>query len=282
MESYRDAKLKLLDGPGLEFVVFNADDSMAEAILRSKRPEVAPIGFSVKGNGGLNAPLVSAMAVEHKPEGMRFSVTWQEQSAMVEAPVFGDFNVENLTATLTVLIALGWSLADAAAALRRVRAVPGRMESVTMAGRGAVVDYAHTPDALANVLSSMRKHCAGRLWVVFGCGGDRDKGKRPEMGAVADRLADVIVITDDNPRDEDGDAIIYGICEGISRRDVVVLRDRRAAINHVLEHAGPGDLVLVAGKGHETTQEILGCKHPFSDRMVVSEALSRLQREQAV
>jgi UDP-N-acetylmuramoyl-L-alanyl-D-glutamate--2,6-diaminopimelate ligase len=123
----------------------------------------------------------------------------------------------------------------------------------------------------------MRKHCAGKLWAVFGCGGDRDRGKRPQMGAVADRLADRLVITDDNPRSEDPEGIICNIVEGISRQDATIIRDRREAIRFALENSGPDDLVLIAGKGHENTQEIDGVKHSFSDRKVVNEILSQLQ-----
>jgi UDP-N-acetylmuramoyl-L-alanyl-D-glutamate--2,6-diaminopimelate ligase len=150
------------------------------------------------------------------------------------------------------------------------------MESFSGAGRSVVVDYAHTPDALASVLTGLRRHCAGRLWVVFGCGGDRDRGKRPEMGAIAERLADNVILTDDNPRSEDGDGIIRDILRGCRGQDLPTIRDRKDAIFWALERAAAEDLVLVAGKGHEITQEVQGRKFPFSDREVVRESLQRL------
>jgi UDP-N-acetylmuramoyl-L-alanyl-D-glutamate--2,6-diaminopimelate ligase len=141
-----------------------------------------------------------------------------------------------------------------------------------------VIDYAHTPDALASALASLRRHCAQKLWVVFGCGGDRDRGKRAEMGAIAARLADCVVLTDDNPRNEDGDSIITDILEGIERGDIRVMRNRREAIRYALDGATPPDMVLIAGKGHEATQEIQGVKYPFNDRKVVEDILQEIKR----
>jgi UDP-N-acetylmuramoyl-L-alanyl-D-glutamate--2,6-diaminopimelate ligase len=195
-------------------------------------------------------------------------------TAPVAAPVYGDFNVENLLASLAVLLGKGFELEDAARRMARVRAVAGRMERFAAAGGAAVVvDYAHTPDALAKALTSLRRHCDGALWAVFGCGGDRDRGKRPQMGAIAEKLADRVVVTDDNPRHEDGDAIVAEILSGCRRKDIAVMRDRRAAIAWAIDNAAAGDVVLVAGKGHESTQEIRGVRHPFSDREVINELL---------
>lgn len=284
MEAYLDAKLRLLDWPGLEFVVFNADDAIARAILDRNPKELKTLGFSVSGKPALSGadgaadslPLLTVSSIRHSAEGVSFTAHYQGRSAPVHAPVFGDFNVENLTAVLAVLLAMGRDLPRAAVSLEKVRAVPGRMESFSGAGRTVVVDYAHTPDALESVLTSLRRHCEGRLWVVFGCGGDRDRGKRPEMGAIAERLADVVVLTDDNPRSEDGDDIIREILSGCRRDDVATIRDRRDAIFWALERSAVDDIVLVAGKGHETTQEVRGRKYPFSDRAVVRESLERL------
>jgi UDP-N-acetylmuramoyl-L-alanyl-D-glutamate--2,6-diaminopimelate ligase len=277
MAAYLDAKLHLLDWPDLEFVVFNAGDSIGDAVLHRVRRSVSLIGFTVGGRAvAAGFPLVSAGEVCHLTTGLRFALSYGQQTAWVEAPVFGDFNVENLVATAAVLIALGRTLPEAAAAVSRVSAVPGRMEHVGLGGRNAVIDYAHTPEALASVLKSLARHCVGRLCVVFGCGGDRDKGKRQQMGAIADQYADLIVLTDDNPRNEDGNDIIASIREGISATDVSVIRDRRTAIDYALAQAQPDDIVLIAGKGHETTQEVLGYKYPFSDRTVAVETLERL------
>jgi UDP-N-acetylmuramoyl-L-alanyl-D-glutamate--2,6-diaminopimelate ligase len=276
MEAYLEAKLRLLTWPGLEFVAFNLDDPSAQAITGRAPAGIRKIGFTLCGTAAVGADieLVSASEIRHVGEGVAFLARFGQASAPVAAPVYGDFNVENLLASLAVLLAKGHDLEDAACRLARVRAVAGRMERFARAGGATVVvDYAHTPDALAKTLTSLRRHCEGALWVVFGCGGNRDRGKRPQMGAIAEKLADRVVVTDDNPRHEDGDAIVAEILSGCRRQDVTVKRDRRAAIAFAIEHAAAGDVVLVAGKGHESTQDIGGIKHPFSDRDVIKSLL---------
>lgn len=275
MEAYLKAKLRLLDAPGLAFVVFNADDPIAAPVVDRKPAGMPCIGFCAAGRDpGLGVPLMTYGEVMHRPDGIDVEVQYQGYSARVRAPVFGDFNAVNLVATLAVLVCLGHPLAEAAMALSRVLPVPGRMQPVAGAGKQAVIDYAHTPDALSSALSTLKKHCPGRLWVVFGCGGDRDRGKRAQMGAVAEQWADEIVLTDDNPRGEDGGAIIREILQGIVHKPVAVVRDRRAAIEQALAAATSRDLVLVAGKGHESTQEVRGVKYPFSDLQVLRDALN--------
>ena len=274
MEAYLEAKLRLLAWSGLDFVVFNADDPIADAILGRVPPHLRLIAFSLIGREIESASVVSVASVHQDSHGIAFQARYGQQFADVFAPVYGDFNVENLAASLAVLLGLGYGLAEAAELLGNVRPVPGRMERFSGQGRTAVVDYAHTPDALASVLRGLRRHCEGGLWVVFGCGGDRDRGKRPLMGAIAEDLADGVVLTDDNPRSENGDEIIRDILSGCFRDKTVTIRDRREAIVWALERAGAGDIVLVAGKGHEDTQEIQGRKYPFCDREVVMETLS--------
>jgi UDP-N-acetylmuramoyl-L-alanyl-D-glutamate--2,6-diaminopimelate ligase len=239
-------------------------------------PELRRIGYTrrraaVEGK----VEVLDADAVVHDAAGIRFDARFGRASVTVQAPVFGEFNVENLLGSLAVLLGLGCGLADAARRLARVKPVPGRMERFSGPhGPTVVVDYAHTPDALEKALASLRPHCAGALWVVFGCGGNRDRGKRAQMGAVADRLADAIVLTDDNPRDEDGDVIIGEVLQGCRGAAVEVIRDRRHAIAHAVGRAGPADVVLVAGKGHETTQEVKGLLTPFNDCDVVCQLLA--------
>lgn len=277
MEAYLEAKLLLLDWPSLEFVVFNAQDASAVKIIERIRPGLGVIGFCAEDSTcQYDVPLLTYHSVLQHPDGIRFVVVFGQQSATIEAPVFGDFNVENLTATLAVILSMGYQLPQAVAKLSRVYAVPGRMENFSYAGRSAVIDYAHTPDALRSVLATMRKHCSAHLWVVFGCGGDRDRGKRTEMGKIADQLADRLVITDDNPRNEDADSIVADIVSGVLDHKAVVIRDRQAAIRYALESFAVGDLVLIAGKGHENYQEIRGVKHHFSDREVVETILRQL------
>lgn len=276
MPAYLEAKLGLLDAPGLEFVAFNADDAIAEAVLARKNRDLPAIAFSMDSISTMcgGVPLLSSSEVIQSNEGLTFKTYFQNETALVKVPVFGDFNHQNVLATLAVLLGLGYSLADATAALTRIRPVAGRMERYFGVGRNVVVDYAHTPDALRSVLESLRPQCEGKLWLVFGCGGDRDKGKRPEMGAVASSLADQLVITDDNPRTENGDTIIQDIVAGCQGTNLAIIRDRRAAITFALENMGAGDWLVIAGKGHEDTQDIQDIKIPFSDRAIVRDWFS--------
>jgi UDP-N-acetylmuramoyl-L-alanyl-D-glutamate--2,6-diaminopimelate ligase len=197
----------------------------------------------------------------------------------VRTPLPGDFNVENALAALGAAKAMGLDLEQAAAALTAAERVPGRFEPIDEGQPfGVLVDYAHTPDSLENVLRAARKITEGRLISVFGCGGDRDRGKRPLMGRAGTELSDLPVVTSDNPRSEDPGAIIEEILEGVEDRDSVVVEpDRREAIALALSKAEPGDLVVIAGKGHEQGQEFEGGrKIPFDDRDVAREELRKL------
>ena len=183
--------------------------------------------------------------------------------------LLGRFNAENAVVVIGCLLALGVPLERAVAALAECTAPPGRMEVIEPAVHGkplAVVDYAHTPDALAKALAALREHCRGALWCVFGCGGDRDPGKRPLMGAVADELADQIIVTDDNPRSENPQTIVRGITGGIKAHAARVIHDRGQAIATALGEAVAADVVLIAGKGHEDYQIYGATRRSFSDR----------------
>ncbi|MDD5033851.1 MAG: UDP-N-acetylmuramoyl-L-alanyl-D-glutamate--2,6-diaminopimelate ligase [Methylococcaceae bacterium] len=276
MEAYLEAKLVLMQWPGIRFIAFNLDDGRADSVRLRIPPDAAKIGFTRReGKFSIQGvEIVRATNIRHQREGVAFDVSFAGESAEVAAAVYGDYNVENLLGSLAVLLGMGFGLEEAAQRLRRVGPVPGRMERFG-AGPAVVVDYAHTPDALAKTLTSLRRHCRGSLWALFGCGGERDRGKRPQMGAIAEKLADRVVLTDDNPRGEDGGTIIAEILSGCERKDIIVMRDRRLAIACALEQVGPEDVVLVAGKGHEDSQEIDGVKYPFSDREVVRESLQR-------
>ena len=195
----------------------------------------------------------------------------------VELPLTGRFNVANALCALGIARALKCDLRVAANALHTVAPVPGRMERYVRDGVVAIVDYAHTPDALANVLQAAREACRGKLFVVFGCGGDRDAGKRPEMGAVADRLADVVFVTNDNPRSEDPAAIARAIVTAVPRAEVEL--DRRVAIRRAIGDARAGDVVVVAGKGHEAYQTIGEVRAHFDDRDEVRAALAARPEE---
>jgi UDP-N-acetylmuramoyl-L-alanyl-D-glutamate--2,6-diaminopimelate ligase len=191
--------------------------------------------------------------------------------ADVQLKVMGSFNAANVLATLAVLLIRGVEFHVAVHRLSTLRTVPGRMETCRVANRPlAVIDYAHTPQALASVLGSLRAHCSGQLICVFGCGGDRDRGKRPLMATAAEQLADKVIVTDDNPRTENAKTICDEIFSGFSRSsNVTLIHDREQAIRHALANATSDDIVLIAGKGHEDYQIIGTEKHPFSDMEIV-------------
>lgn len=205
----------------------------------------------------------------------------------ISIPLYGEFNVENVLSVLTVMLAMGISLCDAISRIARLKSVAGRMEYLGGGHEPIVfVDYAHTPDALNKVLASLKKHCSSLfvpkkrvLWLVFGCGGDRDKGKRPQMGAIAEKWADHIVITDDNPRFENSLNIINDILSGcvspLNSTDskIEVIQNRKQAIQSVITRAGKDDCILIAGKGHEAYQESNGVQAPFCDQQIVNDAL---------
>ncbi len=275
---YIEAKLLLLKSQGLSFVVVNLDDENSGKVLDAVSGEVAVWGFSRQANpegAGQCQQLVLASDAATGKEGLSFKVAYQDQSLVLAVPLIGLFNLENSLSVLTALLAMGFSFEKAASKLQQIKPIAGRMELFSVAGQPrVVVDYAHTPDALEKALISLKPHCKGRLKVLFGCGGDRDRGKRPLMGQAAEREADAVYLTDDNPRSEDGDGIIAEISEAILG-DVTIERDRKRAISRIIADSTVDDVILVAGKGHETTQQIGDLLQPFDDREVVSACLKR-------
>jgi UDP-N-acetylmuramoyl-L-alanyl-D-glutamate--2,6-diaminopimelate ligase len=274
MEAYVEAKLALLHKPGLAFAAVNLDDDYSRQVIASAPESVALWGFSAKGKTAGPGESVIAEHILHQAGGIEFDVRCRHERQRVKVPLYGDFNIENVLAALTVMLAMGMTLADAVSRLARIEPVMGRMERLGGEGEPLIfVDYAHTPDALDKVLSSVRKHCQEALWLVFGCGGNRDAGKRPQMGACAERWADHVIVTDDNPRFENGLDIMNDILAGCSLGKVEVIQNREQAIRRAVAGAGANDCIVIAGKGHEQYQEINGVKIPFSDRQVVIEAL---------
>ncbi len=275
-DAYIEAKLGLLDSPELEFAVINLDDANAERILAAVPSVTRVIGYTRGSASKAEFVQVRISALRHDVNGVEFRVHFADQDRLVSAPFFCDFNVENLLTVLAVLLGLGISLEKSVAALQNLKPIAGRLERFLCGDSGptVIVDYAHTPDALQSVLNGLREHCSGELWVVFGCGGDRDTGKRSLMGAIAAQVADNVWLTDDNPRSEDGAAIIKDIRVGCGSTQVEVLRDRKLAIERTIQLAKPSDLIVIAGKGHEQTQEIQGVKYPFSDRKIVQNSLA--------
>ncbi|MFU8787654.1 MAG: UDP-N-acetylmuramoyl-L-alanyl-D-glutamate--2,6-diaminopimelate ligase [Methylobacter sp.] len=276
MEAYLQAKLALLKMPDLAFAVINLDDDYSAQMIAAVPESVQLWQFSVNGNMAASGECVRAGAITHQADGMAFDVSWQGEVQRVQVPLYGDFNVENVLAVLTVMLALGLSLGEAAERLAKLKPVDGRMERFGSENEPLIfVDYAHSPDALDKVLSSLRKHCKQALWVVFGCGGNRDTGKRALMGNIAEHWADHIVITDDNPRYENGLDIVNDILTGCSSTKIEIIQNREQAIQKVVASAAKNDCVVIAGKGHEQYQDINGVKLPFSDRQVVIDALQR-------
>lgn len=277
MEAYGEAKARLFSSAGLSGAVINTDDPFGQRLLATLRPEIRVLAYGLGGKAPAGADhWLSAETVETSARGLRLGVGGSWGAAELSCGLLGRFNAYNLLAVLGALLMSGVPFPAAVESLGTLKGVPGRMERFTAPGRPtAVVDYAHTPDALAKLLEAVRDHCTGRLVCVFGCGGDRDCGKRPLMGDVAERLADVVVLTDDNPRSEDGAAIIADILEGIRDPGLVrVERDRRHAIARAIAHCAADDWVVVAGKGHETDQIIGDLRLPFSDREEVRRLLA--------
>jgi UDP-N-acetylmuramyl-tripeptide synthetase len=275
MEGYGDAKEKLFAWPGLSACVVNIDDPFGPTlagIAGARGARVLTYGF---GKGDINAT-----AFASTPAGIALSVATPWGRGDIHAPLIGAFNATNVLAVLGVLLASGVAFEAALAALRQVEPPPGRMQRL---GGDAlplvVIDYAHTPDALAQVLTALRPWVAAsrELICIFGCGGDRDRGKRPQMGRVAAQRADRLIVTSDNPRSEDPAAIAAAAVEGIRTGDNQrwsVELDRAAAIGAGIAAARRGDVVLIAGKGHEDYQETNGVRQPFSDARVAAAALA--------
>ncbi len=273
MDSYGAAKAKLLAWPGLNAAVINLDDEFGLSMAGTLPQGLRTIGLSSREN---EAATLQATALQLDAAGLAFQLTVGGASFPVQSRLLGRFSVDNLLAVAGALYALGDAPVEIARTLSRLQPVHGRMNRLGGdAGKPlVVVDYAHTPDALEQALASVRSHAQGRVICVFGCGGERDTGKRAQMGASAERLADLLVITDDNPRSEDGNAIVADIVSGLERAGAaLVLRDRAQAIARAIQEATADDIVLVAGKGHEPYQEINGFRHPFDDTAVARRCL---------
>jgi UDP-N-acetylmuramyl-tripeptide synthetase len=277
MEDYWHAKEMLFGWSGLKAAVINTDDIKGielGAMLAGTELDVWTFSCA-------RAARLQARDIQHGSQTLSFDVTEGSESHRVSTPMVGHYNVSNLLGVMAALRAMGVPLADAVGACADLLPVPGRTETLTMQDLPLVViDYAHTPDALEKVLTALRPVAmsrGGQLWCVFGCGGDRDASKRPLMAAVSEQHADQVVVTSDNPRSENPLAIISQVMLGLSHRDAVhVQADRAAAIAHVLSQAQPQDVVLLAGKGHESFQEVGGLKLPFSDREHAQAALNAL------
>ena len=279
MEAYGAAKARLFAWPGLAFRIINVDDPFGAQLARAPGPGRLIVTTRAAAPTPPAAQFVRATRVRIEPTGLSVEVESSFGGVELALRLMGEFNVDNALTVLAVLLAFGIPLRSAAQALARVRPASGRMEMFGGRGRSplAIVDYAHTPDALGNALRAARLHCRGQLRVVFGCGGDRDAGKRPLMGRVAAELADDIVLTDDNPRGEDPRRIVADIVAGITPgAPLVIEHDRALAIRMALQRSAPDDVVLIAGKGHEDYQIRGSERRAFRDQAIVADELGRL------
>lgn len=270
LENYAAAKAKLFHWQGLKTAVLNKDDAFAQRLLQE----------------GLTAKLLTYSLHDSQadiyvqnqtllPQGYELQINTPHGSGSLNTGLLGAFNISNLLATLGVLLSLHTPLNTALRRLAQVQAVAGRMEVFRQVGKPVVVvDYAHTPDALEQALKALRVHCQGKLFCVFGCGGDRDQGKRPLMGSIAEQCADKVILTNDNPRFEDPQNILQDILRGLKQpQQAQVIPDRQAAIETSIAQAGERDMLLIAGKGHEDYQLIDEQRLPFSDRALVKSLL---------
>jgi len=277
MEAYGAAKAKLFAVDGLRAAVVNIDDPFGAKLAKGLPEGVEKLRTSMASEATEKDAEVRADIVVTSAKGLSFNLNTPWGMRTVRSALLGRFNVANLLAVAAVLGALGEPFDRIHAALESLQPVNGRMSRLGGDGRKplVVVDYSHTPDALKQALLALRSHTKGKLICVFGAGGDRDQGKRPLMAAIAERLADAVIVTDDNPRTEDGDAIVAQIVAGfVHPETIMVERDRAHAIALALADAKADDVVLIAGKGHETYQEGPEGKRPFDDLAVASEAMA--------
>jgi UDP-N-acetylmuramoyl-L-alanyl-D-glutamate--2,6-diaminopimelate ligase len=270
LASYGEAKARLfgLVRPG-GVAVLNADDPASGRMLRASTGRAVTFGrLSPSADYRIDG-------LRMEDRSTRFDLVHGSRRLQVSTPLWGDYNAVNAATAAVCGLELGLEENAVVEGIAGMERVPGRMEGISSRrGVRIVVDYAHTPDALENVLRALRGFTGGRIITVFGCGGDRDRGKRPEMGRIASVLSDLVFLTSDNPRTEDPDAIAADVLSGVpDTRRVSAVPDREDAIRAALDEAAAGDTVLVAGKGHEAYQEILGIRHPFNDRKAVEACL---------
>ncbi|AOY88754.1 UDP-N-acetylmuramoyl-L-alanyl-D-glutamate--2,6-diaminopimelate ligase [Marinobacter salinus] len=272
MEAYGEAKARLFEREELHFSVINFDDPFGRQLFGQLEGQCDRVRYS------LHEAQTELWLKDFSPTDSGFDATVDGQWGKfdISVPLMGSFNASNVLAAMATVLTLGVPVDRVQRAASQLVPPPGRLEKFSSAdGVRVVVDYAHTPDALASALAALRPHVAGRLICVFGCGGDRDSGKRPEMAREAEKLADVVIVTDDNPRSEDPVGIVRDIIAGFSVPErVVIVHDRAEAIAAAIQSACAEDLVLVAGKGHETYQEVAGQRFPFSDAEQVRHGLN--------
>ncbi len=269
MENYGAAKAKLFQDYPLKTAIFNLDDPFSQHLLQIV-PQINVLTYSLNNSKAS----IFCNKINLLSNGYELDISTPLGIIKTKIKLIGDFNVSNILAAIATFIALEMPLKDIEKKLFQTQAVAGRMELFQSPNYAPVIiDYAHTPDALEKALQAARKHCSGNLWCIFGCGGDRDQGKRPLMGEIAEKYADQIILTNDNPRHEIPEQIISDIKMGLKNQSFLTILDRKKAISHALENAGKNDLILLAGKGHETYQQIGDDFLHYSDRETVKHLL---------
>lgn len=277
LEAYAEAKSRLFAFESLKVAIINIDDEHASVMLNAARqnpaqPKILSYSTTQKAD-------YEVRNIQYSLNGAHFKLITAEAVFEVHSPLLGHFNIENIVASLVAAEQAGFTLADLIAVTPKLKGAPGRMQVIRDGERLFVVDYAHTPDALIQVLETLKRHVSKNLWAVFGCGGDRDRGKRPLMTQAALDYADVALITSDNPRTENPEQIFADMKAGIQFAGHIVheIHDRREAIKFAVQQAQDGDIVVIAGKGHENYQEIDGVRHWFDDVVEVQSAINALQ-----
>ena len=277
LEAYAEAKARLFQFTSLKVAVINLDDEYAPIMLAAAQAN--PAKPQILTYSMTQAADYQVQDIEYSLSGAHFSLMTTQGQFTVQSPLLGHFNIENLVASLIVAQQAGFDLAQLIATVPQLKGAPGRMQVIRDNARLFVVDYAHTPDALVQVLTTLKRHVEQNLWAVFGCGGDRDRGKRPLMTQAALNGADVVLLTSDNPRTENPEQIFADMKAGIDFSGHVVheIHDRREAIKFAVKTAQAGDIVVIAGKGHENYQEIEGVRHWFDDVVEVQAAIDAQQ-----
>jgi len=274
MHAYAAAKRKLFENPLLQNAVINADDAFGQTLIQAFSKQKNVVAYSLRSPYA-NLPSVFVKKSHYDAAGIHAEITSPWGEGILNSALIGEFNLSNLLAALTTLCLLDFPFERVCAILSQLKAISGRMQT---AGHPktplVVVDYSHTPDALEQALKALKRHCLGRLYCLFGCGGDRDRGKRPMMAAIAEKWADKVMVTDDNPRTEDPKQIVADILLGFADKSrIVVEHDRLKAIQAIIQEAKVGDIILVAGKGAERYQQMGELKIPFDDYEEVNKAL---------
>lgn len=274
LENYAAAKTKLFTVESVKSAIINADDELGQKLLKELPAKLTILSYGILTEN--NKPDIFADDIRQTASGLIFTLHTPAGSAVVNNHIYGLFNVYNLLATAGVLFSKNFTIEDIANRLSNLKPIDGRLSIINLSEQPTVViDYAHTPDALEEVLKSLQQHFSNEIWCVFGCGGNRDKDKRPLMGQVAQRLANHVVVTSDNPRNESAADIINEIIAGIDASNIVVKEDRREAIKFALENASRNDIVLIAGKGHETYQQIGDKQFDFNDAQIAKAILGK-------